>query len=95
MATETETQATEPESTGYMWRNWSREQVCHPEEIVTPRTREGLVRAVIEAHEAGRRVKVAGSGHSFTDTALTDGTLDSGAFGEALARVNALRASLC
>ncbi len=57
------------------WRNWAREQVCHPETIVRPRTREGLVKAIIEANEAERRVKVAGSGHSFTDAALTDGTL--------------------
>ena len=35
------------------WRNWSREQVCKPEEIVRPRTREGLVRAIIAARERG------------------------------------------
>jgi L-gulono-1,4-lactone dehydrogenase len=60
---------------GPVWRNWAREQVCHPVEIVRPRTREGLVRAVVTAREAGRRIKVAGSGHSFTDAALTEGTL--------------------
>ncbi|HKJ36307.1 MAG TPA: FAD-binding protein, partial [Solirubrobacterales bacterium] len=58
-----------------IWRNWAREQVCHPLAIVRPRTREGLVRAIIEAGEQGRRVKVAGSGHSFTDAAVTDGTM--------------------
>ncbi len=57
------------------WRNWAREQVCHPAAIVRPRTREGLVKGIVSAREQGRRVKVAGSGHSFTDAALTDGTM--------------------
>ena len=57
------------------WRNWAREQVCNPAAIVRPRTREGLVLAIVEANEAEQRIKVAGSGHSFTDAALTDGTL--------------------
>jgi L-gulonolactone oxidase len=57
------------------WRNWAREQVCRPRAIARPRTREGLVRAIVEANEAEQRIKVAGSGHSFTDAALTDGTL--------------------
>lgn len=58
-----------------VWRNWSREQVCRPESIVRPRTREGLVLAILEAGEAGRRVRVAGSGHSFNGAALSEGTL--------------------
>jgi L-gulono-1,4-lactone dehydrogenase len=57
------------------WRNWSGEQRCRPLRIARPRTREGLIAAVIEANEAGRRIKVAGSGHSFTGIALTDGTM--------------------
>ncbi len=67
--------ASEPESEGPVWRNWAREQVCHPVEIVRPRTREGLVSTVVAANAAGRRIKVAGSGHSFSGAALTDGTL--------------------
>jgi FAD-linked oxidoreductase len=67
-------ETTEPE---YVWRNWAREQVCHPAAIARPRTREGLVAAIIEARETDpkRRVRVAGSGHSFSGAALTDGTL--------------------
>ena len=57
------------------WRNWSGEQRCRPLRIARPRTREGLIAALIEANEAERRIKVAGSGHSFTGVALTDGTL--------------------
>ena len=57
------------------WRNWSREQVCRPTRIARPFTREGLVMATIEANERGEQIKVAGSGHSFTPAALTDGTM--------------------
>lgn len=60
------------------WRNWSGEQRCRPVAISRPRTREGLIEAILLARESevGRgRVKVAGSGHSFTPAALTDGTL--------------------
>jgi FAD-linked oxidoreductase len=63
------------EQTGYRWRNWSREQRCRPEAMIRPHTREGLVQAVIEGAEARRGVKVAGSGHSFSEAALTDGTM--------------------
>ncbi len=57
------------------WKNWSGEQRCRPLRIARPRTREGLIAAVIEADTAERRIKVAGSGHSFSGIALTDGTL--------------------
>ena len=57
------------------WRNWSREQTCKPVRIARPFTREGLVLAMTEANERGERIKVAGSGHSFSPAALTDGTM--------------------
>jgi L-gulonolactone oxidase len=59
----------------YRWRNWSGEQRCRPTAMARPNTREGLIAAVIEASNEGRRVKVAGAGHSFTPAALTDGTM--------------------
>lgn len=59
----------------YRWRNWSGEQTCRPMVMARPNTREGLISAVIEASKEGRRVKAAGSGHSFTPAALTDGTM--------------------
>ncbi len=65
----------EEEASGVRWRNWSREQRCRPFEIARPHTREGLIRTVIDAAQAGRKVKVAGSGHSFSDAALTGGTM--------------------
>ncbi len=57
------------------WRNWSGEQLCRPLKIARPRTREGLILSIVEANETGQPIKVAGSGHSFTGAALTDGTM--------------------
>jgi L-gulono-1,4-lactone dehydrogenase len=57
------------------WVNWAGDQSCRPAEIVRPRNREELGEAIAAAAEAGRRVSVAGSGHSFTEAALTDGTM--------------------
>jgi L-gulono-1,4-lactone dehydrogenase len=53
------------------WTNWARQQRCAPERVEAPRSEEELVRAVTGAN----RVKVAGSGHSFTDIACTDGVM--------------------
>jgi L-gulonolactone oxidase len=57
------------------WRNWSGDQRCSPAEIVRPHDREGLATAIVVAAEAGRTVSVVGSGHSFTEAAMTDGTM--------------------
>lgn len=57
------------------WRNWTGDQRCRPAELVRPRDRDELAAAVAAAAAAGRKVSVAGSGHSFTETALTDGTM--------------------
>jgi FAD-linked oxidoreductase len=53
------------------WANWARQQRCAPDRIETPSSEEELIRAVTGAH----RVKVVGSGHSFTDIACTDGVM--------------------
>jgi L-gulonolactone oxidase len=57
------------------WRNWTGDQRCVPVEIVRPRSRDELAAAVVAAGEAGRAVSVVGSGHSFTEAAMTDGTM--------------------
>ncbi len=57
------------------WQNWAGNQQCAPARIERPSTEEGLVRIVKQAAQAGQRVKVVGSGHSFTGIALTDGRL--------------------
>jgi FAD-linked oxidoreductase len=57
------------------WSNWAGDQRCRPAEIVRPRSREELAEAIGAAAAAGRKVRVAGSGHSFTEAALTAGTM--------------------
>ena len=53
------------------WANWAREQRCAPERIEKPASERELAEVVAGAD----RVKVAGSGHSFTDIACTDGVM--------------------
>jgi FAD-linked oxidoreductase len=60
---------------GDVWRNWTGDQSCRPAELVRPRDRGELASTIAAAAAAGRKVSVAGSGHSFTDTALTGGTM--------------------
>jgi L-gulono-1,4-lactone dehydrogenase len=57
------------------WHNWTGDQRCTPAEVVRPRNRDELAAIVVAAAEAGRTVSVAGAGHSFTEAALTDGTM--------------------
>jgi len=57
------------------WVNWAGDQACDPARIVRPRNREELAEAVAAAAAAGQKVRVAGSGHSFTEAALTEGTM--------------------
>lgn len=57
------------------WRNWAGDQSCRPASFELPRSRGEVVAAVERAAEAGRTVRVAGAGHSFTEAVLTDGTL--------------------
>jgi L-gulonolactone oxidase len=51
------------------WSNWAGDQICSPARRVEPGSEEELA----EALRGAARVRVAGSGHSFTDIALTDG----------------------
>lgn len=57
------------------WRNWAGDQACRPAAIERPASAGEVAEAVERARAAGRTVRVAGAGHSFTDAALTDGTL--------------------
>ncbi len=57
------------------WRNWAGDQRCQPAAIVRPRSREEAATEVGRAAAAGRKVSVVGSGHSFTETAMTDDTM--------------------
>src|SRR3954471_18670821 len=57
------------------WRNWTGDQVCRPAAIERPASRDEVVAIVRRARQRGLTVKVAGSGHSFSDAALTDGVM--------------------
>jgi L-gulonolactone oxidase len=67
------------------WANWAGDQRCRPARVVAPRSREELAEAIGAATAAGEKVSVTGSGHSFTEAAMTDQTM---------VRLNALRGVL-
>jgi FAD-linked oxidoreductase len=60
---------------GATWRNWAGDQTCTPVERLRPSGREELVECIVTAAAAGRKISVAASGHSFTETAMTEGTM--------------------
>ncbi|MGH9300517.1 MAG: D-arabinono-1,4-lactone oxidase [Acidimicrobiales bacterium] len=58
-----------------LWTNWAGNQRCAPVKVARPSGAEDLVNLVNETAEAGRTLKVVGSGHSFTDVACTNGVM--------------------
>ena len=66
-----------------LWTNWAGDQRCAPARIARPGGEDELAELVAPAG----RVRVAGSGHSFTDIACTDGVLvDLGRMNRVLAQ---------
>lgn len=57
--------------------NWAGNQTCTPAAWAVPATEVEVAALVKAAFEAGRKVKVVGAGHSFSDIALTEGVLVS------------------
>jgi FAD-linked oxidoreductase len=58
-----------------VWRNWTGDQACIPEHTARPASTAEVATEVERAADAGRTVRGAGAGHSFTDAVLTEGTL--------------------
>jgi L-gulono-1,4-lactone dehydrogenase len=58
-----------------VWTNWGGTASCRPAEVEFPSTEEEIVAALKRAEAGGERVKVPGSGHSFTDIACTGGRM--------------------
>ncbi len=56
---------------------WGGTHTCTPAEWAHPASEAEVVDVVRRAAAAGRRVKVVGAGHSWSDAALTDGVLVS------------------
>ena len=57
------------------FRNWSRLVDCVPARVEQPGDLPSIARAVRESASAGRRLRVAGGGHSFTELVATSETL--------------------
>jgi FAD-linked oxidoreductase len=57
------------------WRNWGGNVSATPAQVVNAGSVDGVVDAVRRAAADGLRVRVAGSGHSFTPLVATDGVL--------------------
>ncbi len=55
------------------WRNWAGDQRCRPAAVAIPGSIEEISTAIVRAGAQERRVRVVGSGHSFSDITLTDG----------------------
>ena len=58
-----------------MWTNWAGTHTCVPVAIERPKSAREVGAAVRRAAEAGRTVRAAGAGHSFSPCVPTDGTL--------------------
>ncbi|WP_336205848.1 D-arabinono-1,4-lactone oxidase [Nonomuraea sp. LPB2021202275-12-8] len=58
-----------------VFTNWAGNQTSVPAEVRTPASTKEVVRAVQDAAASGRRLRMIGTGHSFTGVALTDGIL--------------------
>lgn len=59
------------------WRNWTGDQACRPATVEHPRSSADVTALLEKAELNGRTVRVAGAGHSFNDSVLTDGMLVS------------------
>jgi FAD/FMN-containing dehydrogenase len=59
------------------WTNWSGSVTCHPRQIARLTNELQLCELVAAANEAGRTLRVTGTGHSFTPLCATDDLLIS------------------
>jgi len=57
------------------WRNHTGNQICHPERIVAPGSLQDLIDIVLSAEAKNTTVRAVGTGHSWSEAALTDGYL--------------------
>jgi len=65
----------DPQTTAARWRNWAGDERCAPAEVARPSSVEQISAALARAAAKGRRVRVAGAGHSFSDLVCTDGLM--------------------
>jgi L-gulono-1,4-lactone dehydrogenase len=60
---------------GATWRNWAGNESARPRRIAVPRSTHEVADEVRKAAGDGLTVRMAGTGHSFTPAAATDGVL--------------------
>ncbi len=68
-------ETSDPHENAAEWRNWAGDQRCTPAAVATPASIDELAEAVQAAGRAGRGVRVAGAGHSFSENVCTDGLM--------------------
>lgn len=57
---------------GQTWRNWSRLESARPKTVISPDSVEQVSDIVAAATQSGRKVRMIGSGHSFTGAAVAN-----------------------
>jgi FAD-linked oxidoreductase len=57
------------------WQNWAGNVAARPARVGVPRSAAQVAEEVVAAAKDGLSIRMAGSGHSFTPTAATDGVL--------------------
>jgi L-gulono-1,4-lactone dehydrogenase len=62
-------------ASGTSWRNWAGNESARPSRVATPRSPDEVADEVRKAAADGLRARMAGTGHSFTPAAVTDGVL--------------------
>ncbi len=60
-----------------LWRNWSGHVACEPKMLRRPSSADGVAFLVKEVRSRGGKLRVVGSGHSFTPLVVTNDTLVS------------------
>jgi FAD-linked oxidoreductase len=64
-----------PAAAPLRWRNWARTYGIRPARVAAPDSTEQVAAQVRRAAADGLRIRMAGTGHSFTPVASTDGVL--------------------
>ncbi|KAG0272003.1 hypothetical protein BGZ96_005503, partial [Linnemannia gamsii] len=55
------------------WTNWAKNQSCDPAEIFHPENLKNLIAIVLKAKASGKKIRCAGSGHTWSSSSVTDG----------------------
>ncbi|KAF9548294.1 hypothetical protein EC957_006790 [Mortierella hygrophila] len=64
-----------PSTKDAAWTNWAKNQFCNPTEIFHPKTLQDLTAIVLKAKATGKKIRCAGSGHTWSSSSVTDGYL--------------------